>query len=353
MNIIIFILVLLIVVIVHEYGHFFAAKSMGMRVKEFAFGFPPKLFSWKRGETTYSLNAIPLGGYVAIDGENEGNGTNDNRKFGSKSRLAQLWVLFAGPMMNIILAFVLITASYIGINKVNPNTIPPLVILDVMKGSPAEIAGIKSGDIVSSVYVDGDIDPSYNPSIELFQESIQNSKDKKIILEIEKNKEIKIVEIQPEKIDGDYKIGVSLGVLESKTLPFGQAVVAGAIDTAKMTKGTILGFGTLFKNIFSGISVKDSLMGPIGIAGQVGVVADFGFRYLLLFTAMISISIGILNLLPLPALDGGRVLVTIIESARRKSFPSSILQKINLFGFLALFALLIFITILDIIKLVK
>ena len=119
MNIIIFILVLLIVVIVHEYGHFFAAKSMGMRVKEFAFGFPPKLFSWKRGETTYSLNAIPLGGYVAIDGENEGNGTNDNRKFGSKSRLAQLWVLFAGPMMNIILAFVLITASYIGINKVN------------------------------------------------------------------------------------------------------------------------------------------------------------------------------------------------------------------------------------------
>lgn len=351
MNIIIFILVLLIVVIVHEYGHFFAAKSMGMRVKEFAFGFPPKLFSWKRGETTYSLNAIPLGGYVAIDGENEGNGTNDNRKFGSKSRLAQLWVLFAGPMMNIILAFVLITASYIGINKVNPQESLGVVILDVLPNSSAELAGIKIGDRLPTFKTTEEFQNFINDGSNSPNEILN---DNFVVFPILRgDQEIDITVTRGFNSNGDKIIGVSLGTLESKILPVGYAIVAGVIDTVKMTKNTVLGFGTLFKNIFSGISVKDSLMGPIGIAGQVGVVADFGFRYLLLFTAMISISIGILNLLPLPALDGGRILVTIIESARRKSFPPAILSKINLFGFLALFALLIFITILDIIKLVK
>ncbi|OGI78583.1 hypothetical protein A3C57_00800, partial [Candidatus Nomurabacteria bacterium RIFCSPHIGHO2_02_FULL_33_12] len=258
---------------------------------------------------------------------------------------------FAGPMMNIILAFVLITASYIGINKVNPQESLGVVILDVLPNSSAELAGIKIGDRLPTFKTTEEFQNFINDGSNSPNEILN---DNFVVFPILRgDQEIDITVTRGFNSNGDKIIGVSLGTLESKILPVGYAIVAGVIDTVKMTKNTVLGFGTLFKNIFSGISVKDSLMGPIGIAGQVGVVADFGFRYLLLFTAMISISIGILNLLPLPALDGGRILVTIIESARRKSFPSSILQKINLFGFLALFALLIFITILDIIKLVK
>lgn len=355
MNLLIFIIVLLVVVVVHEWGHFFAARSMKMRVHEFAFGFPPKLFSIKRGETIYSFNAIPLGGYVSIDGENGEDSTEENdRTFKSKSKLAQIWVLFAGPLMNIVLAFVLIFVSYLGVSQVQDtvlNSNPPVVILEVVKDSPAEIAGVQIGDKIYSIYINGDIDSSYSPNIELVQNTIINSQGNEIILEVERNKEIKEITIQSTEENNDYKIGVALGVLESKKLSFFPAIGQSAKDTWQLTSGTVLGFGTLFKNIFTGVSVRDSLMGPVGIAKQVGVVNGLGFVYLLRFTAMISISIGILNLMPLPALDGGRIVVSIIEGIRKKDFSAKFLGSLNGIGFLLLIGLLIFITIMDVIKL--
>lgn len=359
MNIIIFILVLLVVVIVHEYGHFFAARSMGMGVSEFAFGFPPKLFSFKRGHTTYSFNLIPLGGYVLIDGqdgvdeENLDPNKDYTKSFHQKTRLAQIWVLFAGPLMNIILAYVLIVGSYLGVNKVESVVSSPVVILEVVKGSPAEIAGVKAGDRISSIYIDGDIDPSYSPNIESVQDNITRSNGKDITLEVERNKETKAIEIKPTKDNENYKVGVSLGTLDSKKLPFGKALIEAGKDTYNITTATLKGFGQMFGKLFTGHSVKDSLMGPVGIAKQVGTVADFGFSYLLMFTAIISINLGVLNLLPLPALDGGRIVVTVIEAIRRKSFSKKLIGTIHTIGFFALIALLIFITILDVIKLFK
>ena len=345
------------VVVVHESGHFFAARSMKMRVHEFAFGFPPRLFSIKRGETTYSFNAIPLGGYVSIDGENGEDSTEENnRTFKSKSKLAQIWVLFAGPLMNIVLAFVLIFASYLGVNQVQDTVLnPPVVILEVVKGSPAEISGVQTGDKIHSIYTNSNTEPLYNPDIELVQNTITSSHGGEIILEVERSKELKRLTINPtEKINennDDYKIGVALGVLESKKLSFFPAIGQSAKDTWQLTSGTVIGFGTLFKNIFTGVSVRDSLMGPVGIAKQVGVVNGLGFVYLLRFTAMISISIGILNLMPLPALDGGRIVVSIIEGIRKKDFSAKFLGSLNGIGFLLLIGLLIFITVMDVIKL--
>ncbi len=343
---------LLVVVIIHESGHFFAAKKAGMRVTEFAFGFKPRLFSWTRGETTYSLNALPLGGYVSIDGENTTT-PGDTRTFRSKSRLAQIWVMFAGPLMNIVLAYVLIVASYIGINSPDVQAHPSLVILEVQKGSAAELAGIYAGDKISSIYVDGDIDPSYDPSIDIFQESIASSSGKNIVLEVERNKEMYTADITPTDVDGQYRIGVSLGVLESKKLPIGQAFVQGFQDTAHMTQSVFNGFGDMFSKLFAGHNVKDSLMGPIGIAKEVGTVSQFGFDYLLIFTALISINLGILNLLPLPALDGGRIVLTIVEAIRRKNFSENVVGIIHTVGFFLLIGLLILVTVLDVIKLVK
>lgn len=352
MNILIFVIVLLVVVIIHESGHFFAAKKAGMRVKEFAFGFKPRLFSWTRGETTYSLNALPLGGYVSIDGE-DSTTPGDNRTFRSKSRLAQIWVMFAGPLMNIVLAYVLVVASYIGINTTEANAHPSLVILEVQKGSAAELAGVHAGDKISSIYVEGDIDPSYDPDVEIFQDSISNSNGKNIILEVERNRELYTADITPKDVDGQYRIGVSLGVLESKKLPLGQAFVQGFQDTGDMIGSVVGGFGDMFGKLFTGHSVKDSLMGPIGIAKEVGTVSKFGFDYLLIFTALISINLGILNLLPLPALDGGRIVITAIEAIRRKNFSENVVGVIHTVGFFLLIGLLIFVTVLDVIKIVK
>ncbi len=358
MNIIIFILVLLVVVVVHEYGHFFAAKSTGMGVSEFAFGFPPRLFGFKYKGTQYSINLIPLGGYVMIDGQDGTEDENDpnvdhTKKFHNKSRLAQIWVLFAGPLMNIVLAYVLIVGSYLGFNKIQDTVIPSIVILEVVKGSPAEIAGIESGDKIESIYLKDAIDPSYNPTMELFTNTINQSNGENLFLEISRSGENKIIEIKPLKNDDGYKIGVSLGLLESQKLPFIQAIKIGFVDTFNLTKQTVIGFIQMFQKLFTGHSVKETLMGPVGIAKQVGTFADFGFSYLLRFIAVISISLGVINLLPLPALDGGRIFVTIIEAIRRKSFSKKIIGTIHTFGFFVLMGLLVLITIFDVIKLFK
>lgn len=345
MNIIIFIVVLLVVVIVHEYGHFFAARSMGMHVSEFAFGFPPKLFGFKRGSTQYSINLIPLGGYVLIDGQ---DGVDDDpnkdhsKSFHNKTRLAQIWVLFAGPLMNIVLAYVLIVGSYLGVHKIESSVVSPVVILEVVKGSPAEIAGIKSGDRIINITKPEDI-----------QNIVSNSGESLTLPILRNNEQIDITIIPNTDVSGNKKIGVSLGTLDSKKLPFGQALIQSGKDTYLITKQTINGFGQMFGKLFTGHSVKDSLMGPVGIAKQVGTVANFGFSYLLTFTAIISINLGILNLLPLPALDGGRIFITIIESIRRKSFSKKVIGTIHTVGFFALMALLVFVTILDIVKIFK
>lgn len=358
MNIIIFILVLLVVVIVHEYGHFFAARSMGMGVSEFAFGFPPKLFSFKRGHTTYSINLIPLGGYVLIDGqdgidEEEKDPNKDySKNFHQKTRLAQIWVLFAGPLMNIVLAYVLIVGSYLGVNKIQSVTTSPVVILEVVKGSPADMAGIKSGDRLVNF-----------KTTEEFQNFIANSYDSNsnkpvddnfVSFPVLRNNEQINITVSPNvEKDGTKKIGVSLGTLDNKKLPFGKSLIQAGKDTYNITVATLKGFGQMFGKLFTGHSVKDSLMGPVGIAKQVGTVANFGFSYLLMFTAIISINLGVLNLLPLPALDGGRIVVTVIEAIHRKSFSKKLIGTIHTVGFFALMALLVFITILDVIKLFK
>lgn len=358
MNIIIFILVLLVVVVVHEYGHFFAARSTGMGVSEFAFGFPPRLFGFKYKGVQYSINLIPLGGYVLIDGQDGTEDENDpnvdhTKKFHNKSRLAQIWVLFAGPLMNIVLAFVLIFVSYLGISKVENTNPSAIVILEVSNGSPAQIAGIKSGDKIESIYLNKDIDPSYNPTMDLFSNTINRSNGDTVFIEVNRNKENKILEIKPNKTEDGYKIGVSLGILDSQKLPFGQAIKIAFKDTVDITKQTIVGFIQMFQKLFTGHSVKDSLMGPVGIAKQVGTVAEFGFSYLLRFVAIISISLGVINLLPLPALDGGRIFVTIIEAIRGKSFSKKIIGTIHTVGFFMLMGLLVLITVFDVIKIFK
>ncbi len=348
---IIFFIVLLLVVVVHEAGHFFAAKSVGMRVKEFAFGFPPRIFSIKKGETEYSINLLPLGGYVSIDGENGLSENPDPKHFTSKSRLAQAWVLFAGPLMNIILAFVLLSISFMaGYGSPNGNS-SDLVILSVSKDSPADIAGIKAGDRIASIFNTGDIDETINPTPEQFTERVGGSNGQEVTIDIERGKVSKTITLKPEKVGDTYRLGVGLGVLEEKKLGFFASIKEGFNVTVQMTKDTVMGFANIIKSAFSGGNVKESLTGPIGIAKEIGTASRFGFAYLLSFVALISINLGILNLFPFPALDGGRLLFLLIEKIKGSRIKPTIANAINLVGFSLLIILMITVTVKDITRL--
>ncbi len=352
-TIILFIIVLFLVVVVHEAGHFFAAKQMGMRIKEFAFGFPPRLISWTRKETKYSINALPLGGYVAIDGENgktDAEIAQDSKLFTAKSRLAQAWVMFAGPFMNIVLAFVLLSISYMT-GYGNASSGNSLVVLNVLPNSPAEIAGIKAGDKIYSVYTDSSTGPAYSPNIEIFKEVINNSNGKNITVEVERSKEISSIEFLPNKENSEYKIGVSLGQLENKKLGFFSSIVQGFKDSMKMTWDTISGFGKIIGSIFGAGDIKASLTGPVGIAKEVGTASSFGFAYLLSFIALISVNLGVLNMFPFPALDGGRLLFLLIEKIKGSRINPRVANIVNSVGFGLLLLLMVVITVKDVIKL--
>jgi regulator of sigma E protease len=350
MTIIIFLFVLLLVVVVHEAGHFFAAKQMGMRVREFAFGFPPRLFGIKRGETTYSFNAIPLGGYVSIDGEN-GNtsGEPDTKLFTNKTKLAQAWVLFAGPLMNIVLAFVLLSISFmVGYNN-DADSNGTVAILSINKNSPAEIAGIKPGDKIKSIYKNGNTEEIINPDVEIFQNLIQTGEV--ITVNILRDGKNKTFDIKPELIDSSYRIGVSLGKLDAQKLGFFAAIKQGFNSTLDFTWGTISGFAKIIGSLFTGSDIKANLTGPIGIAREVGTASIFGFAYLLSFVSIISINLGVLNLFPFPALDGGRLLFLLIEKIKGSPIKAKTSNIVNIAGFGILILLMIIVTIKDVIRL--
>lgn len=351
---IIFLLVLFVVVVVHEFGHFFAAKKMGMRVKEFAFGFPPKLFGIKRGETTYSFNAIPLGGYVAIDGENgktDEEIAGDSRLFTAKPKWAQAIVLFAGPFMNLVLAFVLLSMSYmVGYGNGNVNN---LIVMGVMPDSPAQNYGLKEGDIINSLSIGNTASIISSPTAEQFQELIKNSQGQEIKIEINRNGDT--VNINPEaQLDSqtnEYKLGVSIGVFEIKKLGFFSAIKTGFIDTVNITWGTVKGLGQIIASLFGYGDLKGSVTGPVGIAKQVGTASNFGFAFLLNFVALISINLGVINLFPFPALDGGRLLFLLIEKIKGSRIGAKTTNIINAAGFGILILLMIIVTVKDIIKL--
>ncbi len=355
MTIILFIIVLFLVVTVHEAGHFYAAKKMGMRVKEFAFGFPPKLFGIKKGETEYSFNLIPLGGYVAIDGENgktDEEIAGDSRLFTAKSKLAQAIVLFAGPFMNFVLAFVLLSMSYM-IGYGNNKTANNLVILGVLPGSVSENYGLKEGDIinaVSSTVTDSKIN---NPKAEDFQNIVKNSNGQELDIEIKRGNDVLNIKPVPllDTASNEYKLGVSIGTFESKKLGFFTAIKTGFMDTAEITWGTIKGLGQIIASLFGYGDIKGSVSGPVGIAKQVGVAANFGFAFLLNFITLISINLGVINLFPFPALDGGRLLFLLIEKIKGSRISAKTTNIVNAAGFGILILLMIIVTIKDVIKL--
>jgi len=356
MSIIIFLIILLVLVLVHEFGHFFTAKRFGIRVDEFGFGFPPKLFGWKKGETEYSVNALPFGGFVKIFGENPAG-----RSFVNKPKWQQAMVLFAGVFANFLLAWLLFSAGFISglptsadskLASYNLEDVN-LVVISILKNSPAENAGLQVGDKIVSLKNNSDFTSEINP--EKVKSFVLESRDKEIEIGYLRSRdtEIKFVKAVPavNEVTGSPEIGISMDMIGTAKLPFFTALYEGMKLNLNVTKNTAIGLFTLIYEGILGRGSLEGIAGPVGIVGIVGDAYQFGFVYLLSFAALISINLAIINLFPFPALDGGRLLFLLIEKIKGSRINLKFANAANMVGFSLLILLMLIVTYHDIIKL--
>ncbi|MBI2979953.1 MAG: site-2 protease family protein [Chloroflexi bacterium] len=337
-TIIIGLAVLSALIITHELGHFITAKASGVRVEEFGIGFPPRLLSFKRGETRYSLNAIPFGGFNKLAGEED---PNVPRSLAGKSRGTRLLVLSAGSLMNLLLALILFSVSYL---FPRPAASGQVVVVQVTPGSPAAIAGIATGDIILSV--------NGQPVVSSYelQQHIMNNLGKETTLLIQHPDSAKTsIQLIPrlEPPEGQGAVGIAMSTV--KRYPLWQIIPLGAIE---MVETVIMWVGGLV-GIFTG-EAAGSLLGPVGIVQLTGEVAETGIVSLLSVSAMISLILGIMNLLPLPAIDGGRITFLFLEWVRRgKRISPRAEGLVHLIGLVLFLLLFLAITYQDIMRLIR
>ncbi len=316
-------IVFMLVVLLHELGHFTVAKLVGIKVNEFSIGMGPKLFQKEKGETKYSLRLLPIGGYVAMEGEEEGS--NDPRSFGNVSVLKRMAVVLAGAFMNFILAIVafFIVALFIGspTNKVG----------FIVEDSPAYISEIKLDDEI--VAVNGVKVSNWQDTLN----NISNAKDENIDLTIKReNKDLNIIIKADLKEDG-YKIGIGSKNEKSLTNAFSAAL----INTWVIVKSIF----SVFKLIFSGNFNMNMLAGPVGVVSMIGQETSKGAIYLINVLGVISANLGVVNLLPIPALDGGKFIFLLIEAIRKKPISEKVESTLSYVGFSLLIGLMLYVTI--------
>lgn len=360
MSIFLFIIILAVLILAHEFGHFIAAKRAGIRVDEFGIGFPPRLWKKKIGETMYSLNAFPVGGFVKIFGENPDeesiHGKDAKRSFVHKSKWVQAWVVGAGIVFNLLLAWVLISVGFMAGLPFSADDEKygsrvegaALTVTQVMSNSPAEAAGIKGGDYILALYSGADV--LENPGVATAQKFISSHEE--LTFAYMREKEIRTVIVRPEDgvVDGRRAIGISMDNAGTLKLPVHEALYAGALTTASFTWATLTGIIEFFKNIFVGQADFSEISGPVGIVGIVGDASALGLVHLLSLVAIISINLAVINLLPFPALDGGRLFFILIEAIKGSPIKPSIANTANGIGFILLILLMVVVTYSDIAK---
>ncbi|HEX4799070.1 MAG TPA: site-2 protease family protein [Candidatus Paceibacterota bacterium] len=357
MSILIFLGVLFLLVLVHELGHFAVAKWTGMRVDEFGIGFPPKLFGVKRGETEYTLNALPIGGFVKIYGEDAVGVEKEQTEgaFTSKSMWAQSAVLVAGVTMNVLFAWLLVTVAFsVGVQssvtESEASESAELVISNILEHSPAHEVAIPAGAIIESVQAGDDVLASLTPSS--FTEFVNDHAGEVHTITYRKGDAIHVVTVTP-----------AIGVIESAPERAALGVGLAQVDTVKRNifiamrdSGIYVlnGLRDITVGIFTLIVGKadfSQVAGPVGIVGLVGEASAYGLTTLLMFTAFISLNLAIINILPFPALDGGRLVLVGIEAIKGTPIKPQYVAVVNTIGFALLMVLMVVVTWNDIARL--
>lgn len=343
-----FLAVLSVLVLIHELGHYIAARLFGVHVEEFGFGFPPRVWGMKKGPTLYSINALPLGGFVKLKGEDgKESGGADPDSFSSKQWWQKLIILAAGVFMNVVLTVVLFTVGFsIGMPQILEGSEDGLGARDVkiqvtyvQKGSPAENAGIVIGDVIRS------LDALSPASIEDIQTYTRAHIDENIHISLLRGTDMIEKDITPIILKETGKGGIGIGIARIGLVAYPLHIsFTKALDA---TWGIAVNIVTTLISAIRHLAFDD-FVGPVGIASYTGTVAQLGVTYLINLIGQLSMSLAIFNFLPIPALDGGRAFFILIERVRRKAMSPALENAIHVAGFMILIALLILITIRDV-----
>lgn len=370
LTLITFLIILSVLVFAHELGHFFVARKFGVKAEEFGIGFSPRLGGvyrdtngkWKfvRGnkqvkdasDTIYSVNWIPLGGFVKLGEDDVADDNPDH--FNNKPVWQRASILSAGVAMNVVTAAILIIIGMTiglpqtleGVSKEASVSERKIQIIQIEKDSPAERAGLEIGDELLEVGGQALVD------YDMLQSVTDRNTDKEISYSIVRGEEKKEFKIIPVLMEKTGKGGIGIGVAETGIVkyPWYLAIWEGTKTTLFLAWAIIVAFYELFKGMIMGNGVSADVAGPVGIAVMTGRVVDMGFIYILQFTALLSVNLAIINFLPIPALDGGRVVFLIIEKIKKSPVKKELEAAIHYISFMLLMFLVLFVTIMDVMK---
>ncbi|MDD2731581.1 MAG: site-2 protease family protein [Candidatus Pacebacteria bacterium] len=359
LTVIISFFILIGLIILHEFGHFILAKKFGVKVEEFGIGYPPRIWGKKIGETLYSLNFLPFGAFVKIYGHEER--IQDARSYASKPIWQRFLIILGGVISFWIVAFVLLTAVIIlGMPTViedsqNQNIIDPKVqILYISQDSPAFEAGLEIGDIVTKIKPQG-LEPIGIDKVKEIQDITEDNKGKEIVLTIKRGKEILDIPVVPRVSPPDKEGPMGVGLVRTALVssPLYQAPFKGLAATGDLTLTILKGWWFTLSSLLGGEGMPEGVevRGVVGIFELFVQAEGLGLIYFLQFIAIISISLAILNIMPIPALDGGWAVLLILEKIKGRPISQKIEQNINSFFFILLISLMVWITIKDIARL--
>ena len=334
-SVILSIIMFLFLILIHEFGHFIIAKKSGIKVNEFAIGMGPKIFSKQKGETLYSVNLFPIGGYCAMEGEDDES--DDERSFDKAPAYKRFFTILAGPLTNLIFAAIIF--AIVSFNTGKPST----KIGKFTDDSPIERQGIKINDQITEISgnkINEFSDISKN--LENFYKN--HDKNKKISLKVKRNdKEIE----KNIKVKFEDKRPILGFIPKNEEVGFFEAIKIGIKEVGSMI---VLMF-TVLKSLFTGKLGFSALSGPVGVVKEMGRQANLGIMNLLFFLGYISVNLGFFNLLPIPALDGSKIFTSLFEMITKKRVNKKIEEKFTIGGFILLLSLILLVTIKDLINL--
>lgn len=370
MSVLLVIGILLVLVLVHELGHFSVAKLFGVRVDQFNIGFPPRLLSIRRGETLYSLNLLLVGGYVQIHGENPddsgaGSGQEpDPRALSSKPRWVQALVMVAGIVFNLVFAWLLLSAGYMaglpttveheGVGQVRD---PHPMVTTVLPLSPADKAGLVPGDTVVALETGTAKFDAYGATASSTHDFITAHADESLVVTVRRggNEQTFLARAQGGFVPGHPEqkvIGITLDDVGVLRLPPHLALYQGGVLAKDVIVTTAEGIGGFLYNIVRGAPDFSQVAGPVGLVSVGGLALKEGVPQVLALVAAISIALGLFNLVPVPGLDGGRLFILLVESIARRPVPPRVVLTLTVAGFAALVLLMLAVSYHDITKLV-
>ncbi len=340
-NLLIFVLVLAVLILIHEFGHFLAAKACGMRVDEFGIGFPPRITGVRKWGTLFSVNWVPLGGFVKIAGEDGGGYVDDQSAhdtFWSKPIWQRILVLAAGVAMNFLLGWLLLSMVYA------VGTPQRVIVSDVSPNSPAAAAGFMQGDLLKGF-----------ATPQSFIDYVDAHKGQVTSFTIVRAGQEKILTAIPRQNPpaGEGALGIALAGGGAPGEPVWKAMRDALVGAGEMFGIIYLMLFKIIGQAFGGTNVLQYVSGPVGIFQATADAAGIGWAYLLNLVALISINLAALNIFPFPALDGGRVVFLVYEKLRGKPASAKLQEIVNGVGFALLIALLAFVSFKDVIRLIK